>query len=369
MKVLVTGAKGFIGRNLLAHLKSMRQFEIYEYNRESETQILDVYCQEVDFVFHLAGVNRPEDESDYMKGNFEFTLELLNRLEKYGNTCPILMSSSIQAQLNNSYGISKKASENLLFQYGEETGARVLVYRLPNVFGKWCKPNYNSVVATFCYNIARELEVKVSDPLTTLNLVYIDDVIHEFIRALHGKGNFSGKYYEIPSVHQATLGQILDLIRFFKESRQNRYVPKVSNSFEKQLYSTYLSYLPTDKLSYKLKMNKDDRGSFTEFLKTPDRGQVSVNISGPGITKGNHWHHTKVEKFLVVKGEGVIRFRQIGSTEIIEYYVNGDELEVVDIPPGYTHNIENIGESDMVTIMWANEEFDPEKSDTYFSEV
>lgn len=369
MKILITGAKGFIGKNLVAELKNRNYTDIFEYDRDTDPDLLDKYCEEADFVFHLAGVNRPKDESEFMEGNFGFTSTLLEKLKKYGNICPVMISSSIQAKLDNPYGRSKKAGEDLLFNYGKETGAKVLVYRFPNVFGKWCRPNYNSAIATFCHNIARDLPIIVNDPKIVLNLVYIDDLVNELINALEGKENRVGDFCEVPVVYTVTLGKIVELIYSFKKSREELSIPDMSDEFTKKLYSTYLSYLPEDQFSYELKMNVDNRGSFTEFIRTLDRGQVSVNISKPGITKGNHWHHTKNEKFLVVSGNGVIRFRKIDSDEIIEYFVSGDKLEVVDIPPGYTHNIENLGDTDMVTIMWANEPFDPENPDTYYLEV
>lgn len=320
-------------------------------------------------MFHLAGVNRPRDEKEFMEGNYGFTLELLETLKKYNNTCPVMLSSSIQAELDNPYGRSKKAGEDIVFRYGRETGAKVLVYRFPNVFGKWCRPNYNSVIATFCYNIARDLPIQVHDPNVKLNLVYIDDVINELIRSLEGNETKKGDFCEVPIVYQITLGEIVDLLYSFKNSRSELTVPDLSNSFVKKLYSTYLSYLPINDLSYELKMNIDHRGSFTEFIRTVDRGQISINVFKPGVTKGNHWHHSKVEKFLVVSGKGVIRFRDLNSDEIIEYYVSGDKLEVIDVPPGYTHNIENLGDTDMITVIWVNEPFDPEKPDTYYLEV
>ncbi|MEH7883032.1 capsular polysaccharide biosynthesis protein CapF [Bacillus sp. JJ1609] len=369
MKILVTGAKGFLGKNLIAELKNLQFKEIYEYSRETDLLLLDEYCKSADFVFHLAGVNRPNDASEFMDGNYGFTLKLLETLKKYKNTCPIMISSSIQAAIKNAYGMSKKAGEDLIFNYSKETGAKVLVYRLPNMFGKWSKPNYNSAIATFCHNIARELPINVNDPNVVMNLVYIDDVVRELINALDGREKNVGDLCEVKPVHTIKLGDIVGLIKSFKVSRDERSVPDMSDAFTKKLYSTYLSFLPEDKFSYELKMNIDHRGSFTEFIKTPERGQVSVNISKPGITKGNHWHHTKNEKFLVVSGSGVIRFRKIDSEEVIEYFVSGEKLEVVDIPTGYTHNIENLGETDMVTIMWANEFFDSEKPDTYFLEV
>jgi UDP-2-acetamido-2,6-beta-L-arabino-hexul-4-ose reductase len=369
MKILVTGSKGFIGKNLIAELKNRNYNDIFEFSKETNLNLFDNYCKEADFVFHLAGVNRPKDQSEFMDGNYGFTLTLLETLKKHNNTCPVMISSSIQAGINNPYGISKKAGENLLFEYSKETGAKVLVYRLPNVFGKWSKPNYNSAIATFCYNVARELPIIVNDPSVLMNLVYIDDVIEELISAINGTEYKTGEFCEIPTVHTISLSEIVDLIYSFKKSREERTIPDMSNPFIKKLYSTYLSFIPEDQFSYELKMNVDHRGSFTEFIKTLDRGQVSVNISKPGITKGNHWHHTKNEKFLVVSGTGVIRFRKIDSHEIIEYFVSGDKLEVVDIPIGYTHNIENIGIVDMVTVMWANEYFNPIKPDTYFLEV
>jgi len=369
MKILVTGAKGFIGKNLVAELRNRKYTEIFEYDRDTDPSLLDEYCKESDFVFHLAGVNRPKELSEFMEGNFGFISVLLDTLKNNNNTCPVMISSSIQAELDNPYGESKKAGEELLFSYGEETGAKVLVSRFPNVFGKWCRPNYNSAVATFCHNIAHNLPIQVNDPSVVMNLVYIDDVVNELINALEGKENKVDSFCEVSVAHTITLGEMVDLIHSFKKSREDRSVPNMADAFTKKLYSTYLSYLPDDQFSYDLKMNVDQRGSFTEFIKTPERGQISVNISKPGITKGNHWHHTKNEKFLVVSGKGVIRFRKIDSEEIIEYFVSGDKMEVVDIPTGYTHNIENLGDTDMVTIMWANEAFDSEKPDTYFLEV
>ncbi len=365
----MTGSKGFIGRNLIAELKNQDFTDIFEYSRETDPSLLDKYCKEADFVFHLAGVNRPNDESEFMEGNYDFTSTLLDSLKKNQNNCPVMLSSSIQAELDNPYGISKKAGEDLLIDYSKKTGAKVLIYRLFNVFGKWCRPNYNSAVATFCHNIANQLPISVNDPSVEMKLVYIDDVVEELISSLKGNENLVGDFCEIREVHKITLEELVTLISSFKMSREERSIPNMTNKFTKKLYSTYLSYLPKDQFNYDLKMNIDQRGSFTEFIKTPDRGQVSVNISKPGITKGNHWHHTKNEKFLVVSGKGVIRLRNIHSDEIIEYFVCGDKLEVVDIPIGYTHNIENLGNIDMVTIMWANEFFDPKKPDTYYLEV
>ncbi len=369
MKILVTGAKGFIGKNLVAELKNRNYEYVFEYDIYTKSSLLDKYCKEADFVFHFAGVNRPKDDSEFMKGNFGFTSNLLDTLKKYDNTCPIMISSSIQAKLDNPYGKSKKAGEDLVFNYGNETGAKVLIYRFPNVFGKWCKPNYNSVVATFCNNIAHNLSIKVNDPDVLLTLVYIDDVVEELTNALKGQECKQGKFCKVSTVHSIKLGEIADLIYSFKESRNDLFIPDMGDEFTKKLYSTYLSYLPKDQFSYELKKKIDNRGSFTEIIKTVESGQVSVNISKPGIKKGNHWHHTKTEKFLVVSGRGVIRFRKIHSDEIIEYFVDENKMEVVDIPTGYTHNIENLGETDMVTIMWANEPFDPENPDTYYLEV
>jgi len=369
MNILVTGAKGFIGKNLISELKNRKYNDIFEFDKDTETIFLDEYCKNADFVFHLAGVNRPENESEFMDGNFGFTSILLDTLKKNKNTCPVMISSSIQAKLNNPYGESKKAGENRMLDYSKETGAQVLIYRFPNVFGKWCKPNYNSVIATFCHNIAHELPIQVNDSSAKMNLVYIDDVVNELVNALEGKETTMGAFCKVPVEYTITLGRIVDLIYSFRKSRENRFIPNTMDAFTKKLYSTYLSYLPEDQFSYQLKMNTDHRGSFTEFIKTADRGQVSINISKPGIVKGNHWHHTKNEKFLVVSGKGVIRFREIDSDKIIEYYVSDEKLEVVDIPTGYTHNIENIGDTDMVTIMWANECFNPEKPDTYYLEV
>ena len=381
MRILVTGAKGFVGKNLCATFKNIAEgkdksfgidsnIEVFEFDIDTDVSLLDTYCKDCDFVFHLAGVNRPETEDEFMKGNFGFTSTLLDTLKKYNNTCPVMISSSIQAELDNPYGRSKKAGEDLMFAYSEETGAKVLVYRLPNLFGKWCRPNYNSAVATFCNNIAHDLPITVNNRDVNMTLVYIDDLVSELISALKGEENKNGVFCKVPVEHKITLGEIVDLIYSFKESRENKSVLDMTDgSFSKKLYSTYLSYLPEDKFSYPLKMNVDNRGSFTEILRTADRGQFSVNISKPHITKGNHWHHTKNEKFLVVSGNGVIRFRKIGEEKVIEYFVSGDKLEVVDIPTGYTHNIENLGDTDMVTFMWCNECFDPNKPDTFFEEV
>lgn len=371
MKILVTGARGFIGKNLIVELKNRNYQHIYEYDTDTEPELLEKYCQECEFVFNLAGVNRPENQEDFMKGNFGFASTLLDTLKKYHNTCPVMVSSSIQAALDNPYGKSKKAGEDLMFSYARETGAEVLVYRFPNVFGKWCRPNYNSAVATFCYNIARDLAIQVNDRSVVMNMVYIDDVVDELIAALENHANKEQDgYCYVKTVHTVTLGEIVDLLYSFKDSRELRSIPDMTeNSFTKKLYSTYLSYLPQDKFSYPLKMNIDDRGSFTEIIRTADRGQFSVNISKPGIEKGNHWHHTKNEKFVVVSGKGLIQFRKVGSDEIIDYHVSGDKIEVIDIPVGYTHNIINEGDTDLVTFMWCNECFDPERPDTHFMRV
>lgn len=371
MKILVTGANGFVGKNLICSLKTDKNagYEIFEYDIDSDEKKLEKYTSECDFVFHLAGVNRPLDEAEFQKGNFGFTSVLLNLLKKNNNKAPVLITSSIQAELDNPYGKSKKAGEDLLRKYGENNGVKVFIYRLPNVFGKWCRPNYNSAVATFCNNIANGLPIKINDPSVNMQLVYIDDVIKEFIGAIKNKEHIENGFCFVPTVHKVRLGEIADLLYDFKKCRENLAVPKLDNAFEKALYSTYLSYLPTDKFSYPLKMNCDNRGSFTEIIKTPDRGQFSVNIAKPGITKGNHWHHTKNEKFVVVSGKAQISFRKIGTDEIINYFVSGDKIEVVDIPTGYTHNIKNIGEIDLVTFMWCNECFDPENPDTFFEEV
>ena len=369
MKILVTGAKGFIGKNLIAELKNRNYNDIYECDVTTTEEELNSYTRDCEFVFHLAGVNRPKDEEEFMKGNFGFTSTLLEKLKANNNKAPILITSSIQAELDNPYGKSKNAGEDLMFEYEQETGAKSIVYRLPNVFGKWCRPNYNSAVATFCNNIANDLPITVNDPNVVMNLVYIDDVVEEFISALEGEANKEGKFYKIKTVHTIKLGEIVDLIYSFKNSREDLSIANMNDAFAKKLYSTYLSYLPKDKFAYDLNMHIDNRGSFTEFLRTNGQGQVSINISKPGIVKGNHWHNTKNEKFLVVSGQGVIKFRKYDSDEVIEYKVSGDKLQVVDIPVGYTHSIENIGNTDMVTVMWANEPFNPDVPDTYFMEV
>jgi len=369
MKILVNGAKGFIGRNLVIGLKNQGYDKVYEYDVDTKDTLLNQWCENCDFVFHLAGVNRPQNESAYMEGNKGFSEKLISFLKKNNNLCPVVVSSSIKAEQDNPYGISKRAEEEVFLRYKKGNKAKVMIYRLPNVFGKWCRPNYNSVIATFCHNISRGLDITVNDPEVELTLVYIDDVVKEFIDALKERENKKGPFCEIPIEYKAKLGSIAEMINSFKESRKNRFIPMMNEGFEKKLYSTYLSYLPEDEFKYNLKMNIDERGSFTEFIKTDDRGQVSVNVSKPGIIKGNHWHQTKNEKFLVVSGKGVVRFRKIDSEKIIEYYVSGDKYEVIDIPPGYTHNIENLGDDDLITVMWANEPFDPKNPDTYYLEV
>ncbi len=369
MKVLVTGAKGFVGKNLIATLEHMKGVEILPFDIDTDPALLNAYARECGFVYHLAGVNRPQKPEEFMEGNFGFTSSLLDALRQNGNKAPVLITSSIQAELKNPYGESKKAGEDLMHAYGRENGIPIFVYRMPNVFGKWCRPNYNSAVATFCHNIAHGLPVTVNDPKVIMRLVYIDDVVEEFIRAMQGNANKRDDFCYIEPVHQTTLGHIAELIESFKLSRENRSVPDMGDAFTKALYATYLSYLPEDQFSYPLKMNVDNRGSFTEILRTAERGQFSVNISKPGITKGNHWHHTKNEKFVVVAGRGVIRFRKVGEDKVLEYFVSGDKIEVLDIPTGYTHNIENLGDTDLVTFMWASECFDPAKPDTYFLEV
>ena len=369
MSILVTGAHGFIGKNLIWALRNLCDKEIFAFDIDTKPELLDKYCRDCDFVFHLAGVNRPKQQTAYMDGNCGFTSKLLAMLKKHKNRAPVMLSSSAQAALNNPYGRSKKAAEELLLSYGRETGAKVLIYRFPNVFGKWCRPNYNSAVATFCYNIAHGLPITINDPNTVMNLVYIDDVAAEMMRALNGAENKESDFCSVPVFYTITLGEIADLLYAFKASRDERSIPDMSDGLTRKLYVTYLSYLPQDGFSYSLKMNNDERGSFTEFMRTADRGQVSVNISKPGITKGNHWHQTKSEKFLVVNGTGVIRLRKIDADHVIEYHVSGDKLEAVDIPPGYTHSIENTGDTDMVAVMWASVPYDPHRPDTYDLEV
>ena len=382
MNILVTGANGFVGRNLVSQLENIgsgkarnyaiagEELRVLCYDVDSDPAALEEYCRRADFVFNLAGVNRPEDPSEFMKGNFGFASVLLDTLKKCGNSCPVMISSSTQAALDNPYGESKRAGEELLFEYGRETGAKVLVYRFPNVFGKWCRPNYNSAVATFCHNIAHGLPIRVNDPSVVMHLVYIDDVVDELIGALSGDEHWAGAFCEVPVVHEITLGGIVDLLYSFRDMQQDLEVPDLGNAFTKKLYSTYLSYLPKEKFCYPLKMNVDNRGSFTEIIRTPDRGQFSVNISKPGITKGEHWHHTKNEKFVVVSGHGLVQLRKIGTDEVINFEVSGEKMEVVEMIPGYTHNIINLSDTeDLVTFMWANEAFNPERPDTYFEPV
>ncbi|MGF3112266.1 capsular polysaccharide biosynthesis protein CapF [Facklamia sp. P9177] len=369
MKILVTGAKGFLGKNLVAELNTTTAHELFEYDLDTPSENLEQWTKECDFVFHLAGVNRPENEAEFMEGNFGFTSTLLEQLKKNNNKSPIVLASSTQASLDNPYGKSKKAGEDLIFNYGKENKVPVYVYRFTNLFGKWSRPNYNSVVATFCHKIARDEEISVNNPNAKLELCYIDDVIQELKSALNGNPHFKESFAHVPVTHQTTVGEIASLIQAFKNSRKDLSIPDQRDPLSKKLYATYLSYLPEDDFSYDLKMNIDDRGYFTEFIKSPERGQVSINYAKPGITKGQHWHHSKNEKFLVVSGQGMIRFRKYGEDEIIEYPVSGEKLEVVDIPTGYTHSIVNTGNSDMITVMWANEVYDPENPDTYYEEV
>ena len=399
MKILVTGAKGFVGQNLCAQLKNIRDGkakcygevaveEIFEYDIDSTAEELDAYCREADFVFNLAGVNHPQNTEEFMEGNFGFASTLLGTLEKHGNKAPVMLSSSIQATLagrfgDSEYGRSKRAGEELFFNYSVRTGARVLVYRFPNLFGKWCRPNYNSAVATFCNNIANDLPITVNDRSTELELLYLDDLVDEMIATLRGEEHHcefegvetvlceEGKYCAVPTTHKATLGEIVDLLEAFKAQPQTLVVPEIPyNSFAKKLYSTYLSYLPKEKVSFELKMNCDARGSFTELLRSEKCGQVSVNISKPGITKGEHWHNTKWEFFIVVSGKGLIQQRRVGSDEVLNFEVPGEKIEAVHMLPGYTHNIINLSDTeDLVTVMWANEAFDPNKPDTYFEKV
>ncbi len=387
MNILITGAQGFVGKNLVCALQNLKDGkdkthpaltigEIFSYDVDSTSAELAEYCQKADFVFHLAGVNRPKEQQEFMEGNFGFTSVLLDTLKKYRNTCPVMISSSTQAALDNPYGQSKKAGEELMFSYAAETGAKVLVYRLPNLFGKWCRPNYNSAIATFCHNTANDLSIQVNDPAVNMTLVYIDDLLDEMLSALEGNAHCDGAYCKVPVYHETTLGWIADTIRSFPEIRARLGVPSFADPLVSKLYSTFLSYLPADKFIYDLKMNCDDRGSFTEIIRTADRGQFSVNISKPGITKGNHWHHSKNEKFVVVKGEGLIQLRKIGKNEngedfpVVEFKVSGDKIQVVEMIPGYTHNIINLSDTeDLVTFMWANECFNPQKPDTFFEVV
>lgn len=399
MKILVTGAKGFVGKNLCAQLRNIQEGkaryygdvkieEVYEYDIESREEELETYCKNADFVFNLAGVNRPKDPKEFMEGNFGFATELLDKLKEYNNICPVMLSSSIQATLvgryaEGDYGKSKKAGEELFFRYSEETGAKVLVYRFPNLFGKWCRPNYNSVVATFCHNMANGLPIQVNDRTTELELLYIDDLVDEMISALKGEEHHcefegietvmkeGGRYCAVPTTYKATLGEIVKLLEEFRSQPETLMIPEIpDNSFAKKLYSTYLSYLPKDKIKYSLRMNEDARGSFTELLRSRNNGQVSVNISRPGITKGQHWHNSKWEFFIVVSGRALIQQRRIDSDEVLNFEVSGERIEAVHMLPGYTHNIINLSEEkDLVTVMWANETFDPDRADTYYEPV
>ena len=398
MNILVTGSKGFVGKNLCEALKNIRGGkdrtrpdiqinDIYEYDIDTDTALLEEYCAKANFVFNLAGVNRPKDPEEFMQGNFGFASTLIAALKKHKNTCPVMISSSIQAtcigRYDSDYGRSKKAGEELIFDYAKETGVKVLVYRFPNLFGKWCRPNYNSAVATFCNNIANDLPITVSDRNIQLELLYIDDLVNEMLDALEGKEHRcdfdgitavlreKGRYCAAPTTHKVTLGEIVDLLESFKAQSNTLVMPEIPyNSFAKKLYSTYLSYLPKEKVSIPLKMNEDARGSFTELLKTEKCGQFSVNISKPGITKGQHWHNTKWEFFIVVSGKGLIQQRKIGSDEILNFEVSGDKIEAVHMLPGYTHNIINLSETEnLVTMMWANEQFDPNHPDTFFEVV
>lgn len=368
MNILVTGSKGFIGKNLIARLRGEKEHNIYECDKDTDILTLKDYCKKADFVYHLAGVNRTDNEQEFMDVNFGFTLELLDFLSKYNNKCPIMLSSSIQATYNNSYGKSKKAAEELVISYSNIGNTNVFIYRLPNVFGKWCKPDYNSVVATFCHNIARNIPIKIDDPEKVINLVYIDDVINELVGLLHYSSE-NKIYYEINPIYRVSLKELSQLLYSFYECNYNGYIPELTDDFTKKLYSTYLTYIPEDSICFKLKMNCDDRGSFTEFIKTRKHGQISVNVLKPGIIKGNHYHNTKTEKFLVVSGRGIIRLKNILSGITHEFSVSSETLEVINIPAGYSHNIENTGDTDMVVIIWCNEVFDRDNPDTYFHNV
>lgn len=369
MNIVITGANGFVGKNLYAELSRNEVYNVVKVTRETSEAFTKAALMDADFIFHLAGVNRPKDDAEFVEGNVDFTNKVLEYVKDNAKQPTIVYTSSIQAAKDNPYGNSKNKAEQALTEFAQSNGNKVIIYRLNNLFGKWSKPNYNTVIATFCHKVARDEEIQINDAEAILTLNYIDDVIAEFKRVLSGQPTMSDGYGVVPNEHKVTLGRIADTIKQFKQDRIDRTLPQLDNAFDKALYSTYLSFLPTDQFSYPLTMHKDDRGSFTEFIKTPDRGQTSINISKPGITKGNHWHHTKNEKFLVVAGNGVIRFRKPDEEEIYEYFVSGDKLEVVDIPVGYTHNIENLGDTDMVTVMWVNEMFDPEHPDTYFLEV
>ena len=386
MNVLVCGSNGFVGKNLVANLynikngtnrtRNIKIDNIYEYDKDSTIEQLERYCKDCDFVFNLAGVNRPKDDKEFMEGNFGFASTLLEMLKKHNNKCPVMLSSSIQASLkgryaNSEYGKSKLAGEELFFNYAKENNVKVLVYRFPNLFGKWCRPNYNSAVATFSNNIANDLPITINDPSVELELVYIDDLVEEMFDALEGKEHNDGKYCYVPVSYKKTLGEIVDLLYSFKKQPETLVMPSIPDkSFEKKLYSNYLSYLPKEKVAFPLKMNIDDRGSFTELLKTSDHGQFSVNISKPGITKGEHWHNSKWEFFIVVSGHGLIQERKIGTDEVIEFEVSGDKIEAIHMLPGYTHNIINLSDTEnLVTVMWANEQFDQNHPDTFYEKV
>jgi len=369
MKILITGAEGFIGRNLIAALQTRGYQDLLRFDADTPIELLEHHCAECEFVFHLAGVNRPKQQEEFMQGNFGFTDTLLRMLMKNKNRCPVMFASSTQAALPNLYGRSKKAGEELLDQYGRETGAKVYIFRFPNVFGKWSKPNYNSAIATFCYNIAHDLPIVVNDENTVLSLAYIDDVAEALCDLIDNKPTMEGSYCVVPVIHTARLGDIANRIRSFRRIREDNTIPDMSEPLTRKLYATYLSFLPVMEFSYPLTMHEDARGSFTEFLRSSAGGQVSINVSKPGIVKGNHWHHTKAEKFLVVSGSGVIKFRRTDMDEVMEYPVSAKKFVVIDIPVGYTHSIENTGKTDMVTVMWSDECFDPAHPDTIVSEV
>jgi UDP-2-acetamido-2,6-beta-L-arabino-hexul-4-ose reductase len=365
-KILVTGARGFLGKNLIAELRNKGYTDIFEFSRETDPALLDAYTQDCQFVFHLAGVNRPSDEREFMEVNYELTSDILNLLKKNNNKSPVLITSSTQAEMDNPYGVSKKAGEDILLSYSKETGAKAIVYRLPNIFGKWCKPNYNSVVATFCHNIARDVDIQINNADAELTLTYIDDVLAEFLRALEGNETRDGEFSYVSTTYQITVGQLADKLCAFRKNRDTLIMPSLECAFDKALYGTYLSYLEEDNFSYKLKKHEDNRGWLAEFIKSTSTGQIFISKTKPGVTRGNHWHHTKVEKFLVIQGDAAVKFRKIGTDEVLEYIVNGDIPEVVDIPTGYTHSIMNTGDEDVITLFWACEIFDPERPDTYY---
>jgi len=369
MKILVTGSNGFLSKNLIANLRNYSEYEVFEVNRNTTKIELEEYCKVTDFVFHFAGVNRPLHADEFKSGNIEFTKLLTSSLYKYNNKSPIVYSSSIQATFDNPYGQSKREAEEILLDYGNKAQTKVLIYRFPNVFGKWCRPNYNSVIATFCYNICHDLPIKINDENIILNLVYIDDVVNEMLRCIKENQNNLENYCKIEIQYNKNIKDIAALLLSFKETRNNLFLPDLTNDFNKKLYSTYLSYLQKNDFIYDLVTHSDYRGSFTEFIKTQSSGQISVNVSKPLTTKGNHWHNTKNEKFLVVSGIALVKFRNIESSEVLEYYVSGEKLQVIDIPVGYVHNIINIGNNDLITIMWANEIFDPQNHDTHKLEV